>query len=52
MFRKDKLPGLVHPYNVFEYFLNKDSGSKKNFAETPVYKWIFQRTTVSQKRRQ
>ena len=33
MFRKDKLPGLGHPYNVFEYFLNKDSGSKKTLQK-------------------
>ena len=26
MFRNDKLPSLRHSYNVFEYFLNKDSG--------------------------
>ena len=33
MFRNDKLPSLRHSYNVFEYFLNKDSGSKKTLLK-------------------
>ena len=33
MFQKDKFPGLGNPYNVLEYFLNKNSGSKKTLQK-------------------
>ena len=44
-FPNEKFPDFVHPYNLLEYFQNKEIDSNK--TETPVYKWIYQRTTVS-----
>ena len=42
MFRNEKFLGFVHPYNLLEYFQNKEIDSNKT-VETPVYKWIYQR---------
>ena len=52
IFWNNKFPGFGNPYNLFKYFQNKDIDSNKTLWINATIQRVYQRTTVSERRKQ